>query len=66
MNPSFHTPTWRPWSRQMTARSNTWRSIHTTNGNTPAVGSLLLWQDEHTYLRLDRGSGGRHDVTFMG
>ncbi len=33
---------------------------------TPAIGGLLLWLDERNYLRLDRGSGGRDELVFMG
>ncbi len=32
----------------------------------PAIGGLLIWQDRANYLRLDWGSGGRNEITFMG
>jgi tetratricopeptide (TPR) repeat protein len=35
-------------------------------GDSPAIGGLLLWKDAQNYLRLDRGSGGRHEITFLG
>lgn len=37
-----------------------------TASDRPAVGGLLLWVDEANYLRLDRGSGGPHEITFLG
>ena len=33
---------------------------------TPAIGGLLVWLNERTYLRLDRGSVGRDELVFMG
>jgi hypothetical protein len=35
-------------------------------GETPAIGGLLLWQDEQNYLRLDRGRWGGREVVFHG
>jgi tetratricopeptide (TPR) repeat protein/regulation of enolase protein 1 (concanavalin A-like superfamily) len=32
----------------------------------PAIGGLLLWKDQENYLRLDRGSRGRHEISFQG
>jgi DNA-binding SARP family transcriptional activator len=32
----------------------------------PTMGGLLLWLDETNYLRLDRGTGGAHEITFWG
>ena len=32
----------------------------------PALGGLLIWVDAHNYLRLDYGSGGPHEIAFMG
>lgn len=32
----------------------------------PALGGLLVWVDAHNYLRLDYGSGGRHELAFLG
>ena len=46
------------FSMQVICRSN--------DDVTPAIGGLLVWQDEGAYLRLDRGSGGAHEVAFMG
>jgi DNA-binding SARP family transcriptional activator/regulation of enolase protein 1 (concanavalin A-like superfamily) len=33
---------------------------------TPAVGGLLLWRDRQNYLRLDRGTRGRSEISFSG
>jgi hypothetical protein len=32
----------------------------------PAIGGLLLWKDPGNFLRLDRGSGGEHEISFHG
>jgi regulation of enolase protein 1 (concanavalin A-like superfamily) len=32
----------------------------------PAIGGLLLWEDENNYLRVDCGVLGRQEITFMG
>src|SRR5262249_48923579 len=32
----------------------------------PAIGGLLLWEDEANYLRLDRGARGPGEITFRG
>jgi DNA-binding SARP family transcriptional activator/energy-coupling factor transporter ATP-binding protein EcfA2 len=32
----------------------------------PASGGLLLWQDRKNWLRLDKGTWGEHEITFMG
>jgi adenylate cyclase len=32
----------------------------------PALGGLLLWKDETNYLRLDRGTRGKHEISFCG
>jgi DNA-binding SARP family transcriptional activator len=32
----------------------------------PAIGGLLLWQDQENYLRLDRGTAGVHEIAFGG
>jgi hypothetical protein len=32
----------------------------------PAIGGLLLWADQENYLRLDRGSRGSGEITFLG
>jgi tetratricopeptide (TPR) repeat protein len=32
----------------------------------PAIGGLLLWGDEKSYLRLDRGVAGSHEIAFTG
>jgi hypothetical protein len=32
----------------------------------PAIGGLLLWQDEENYLRLDRGTRGPCEISFQG
>lgn len=32
----------------------------------PAMGGIMLWVDEENYLRLDRGSGGLHEIIFLG
>jgi hypothetical protein len=32
----------------------------------PAIGGLLLWKDKENFLRLDRGTRGKHEISFMG
>jgi DNA-binding SARP family transcriptional activator len=32
----------------------------------PALGGLLLWKDDQNYLRLERGTLGKHEITFLG
>jgi adenylate cyclase len=32
----------------------------------PAIGGLLLWKDEQNYLRLERGTRGKHEISFQG
>jgi regulation of enolase protein 1 (concanavalin A-like superfamily) len=32
----------------------------------PAIGGLLLWEDEQHYLRLERGYFGQRDILFRG
>jgi hypothetical protein len=32
----------------------------------PAQGGVLLWHDSTNYLRLDRGTFGKHEITFLG
>ena len=32
----------------------------------PAIGGLLIWQDERNYLCLTSGQRGRHEITFGG
>jgi regulation of enolase protein 1 (concanavalin A-like superfamily) len=34
--------------------------------DSPAIGGLLLWQDEKNYLRLDRGAFGEREIAFLG
>src|SRR5205085_1681716 len=29
-----------------------------------AIGGLLLWKDERTFLRLERGARGAHEIWF--
>ena len=36
------------------------------SGEQPAIGGLLLWQDEENYLALERGRFGRSDIIFRG
>ncbi|MFN2231906.1 MAG: BTAD domain-containing putative transcriptional regulator [Anaerolineae bacterium] len=31
-----------------------------------AMGGLLIWSDERSYLRLDIGSGGQREIMFLG
>lgn len=32
----------------------------------PAIGGLLLWKDRANFLRLDRGTRGKHEISFRG
>jgi hypothetical protein len=32
----------------------------------PAIGGLLLWQDQDNYLRLNRGTAGEREIAFQG
>ena len=32
----------------------------------PAIGGILLWKDDKNFLRLDRGTRGRYEVSFTG
>jgi hypothetical protein len=32
----------------------------------PASGGILLWKDRENYLRLDRGTWGEREITFLG
>jgi regulation of enolase protein 1 (concanavalin A-like superfamily) len=32
----------------------------------PAIGGILLWKDDRNFLRLDRGTRGRYEVSFTG
>jgi regulation of enolase protein 1 (concanavalin A-like superfamily) len=34
--------------------------------NRPAMGGLLLWKDKANFLRLDRGTGGKYEIFFLG
>jgi tetratricopeptide (TPR) repeat protein len=36
------------------------------SGARPAIGGLLVWNDKENYLRLDTGTFGAHEITFMG
>jgi hypothetical protein len=36
------------------------------SAETPAMGGLLLWKDRENFLRLDRGTRGIHEISFMG
>jgi class 3 adenylate cyclase/tetratricopeptide (TPR) repeat protein len=31
----------------------------------PALGGILLWLDARCFFRLDRGTGGKHEISFM-
>jgi hypothetical protein len=35
-------------------------------GGIPAIGGLVLWQDQENYLRLDRGRWGIQEIAFEG
>ena len=32
----------------------------------PSIGGILLWRDKENYLRVDRGTRGKHEVSFQG
>jgi tetratricopeptide (TPR) repeat protein len=32
----------------------------------PCIGGLLLWRDKENYLRLDRGTRGKDEISFQG
>jgi regulation of enolase protein 1 (concanavalin A-like superfamily) len=32
----------------------------------PTMGGLLLWKDQENYLRLERGTGERNEISFRG
>jgi tetratricopeptide (TPR) repeat protein len=32
----------------------------------PALGGILCWRDARNFLRLDRGTGGEHEISFTG
>ncbi len=32
----------------------------------PCIGGILLWKDDKNFLRLDRGTRGRYEVSFTG
>jgi predicted ATPase len=36
------------------------------SGQKPTIGGLLLWRDKENYLRLDRGTRGKHEISFQG
>jgi tetratricopeptide (TPR) repeat protein len=36
------------------------------SGEQPALGGLLLWKDPENFLRLDRGAGGKYEISFRG
>ena len=36
------------------------------SGEKPAIGGILLWKDRKNWLRLDRGTGGEHEISFRG
>jgi tetratricopeptide (TPR) repeat protein len=36
------------------------------SGEQPAIGGIFLWRNEWNFLRLDRGTGGEHEVSFTG
>jgi tetratricopeptide (TPR) repeat protein len=36
------------------------------SGEKPAMGGLLIWKDERNYLRLDCGTWGPYEVSFLG
>jgi DNA-binding SARP family transcriptional activator len=36
------------------------------SGEQPAIGGLLLWKDKENYLRLDEGTRGKHEISYMG
>ena len=33
---------------------------------TPAIGGILLWKDKENFLRLDKGTRGEYEISFMG
>ena len=35
-------------------------------GQEPAIGGMVLWQNDENYMRLDRGTGGEREVSFLG
>jgi predicted ATPase/class 3 adenylate cyclase len=35
-----------------------------TRGQSPTIGGILLWKDRENYLRLERGTRGRHEICF--
>ena len=36
------------------------------SGEKPAIGGILLWKDKENYLRLDKGTNGEHEISFLG
>ncbi|MCH7719743.1 MAG: hypothetical protein IH988_01965 [Planctomycetes bacterium] len=32
----------------------------------PSIGGILLWKDKQNYLRLDKGTRGKHEINFAG
>jgi hypothetical protein len=40
------------------------QTVCSSTSQGPAMGGLLIWQDDENYVCLDRGTGGEHEIVF--